>query len=112
MRFGPQCSSEACGFGDLDYSSCSRAWCFPGWSNKPGRNKPAEAELLIYIPRSGNVGSMVFLFFPILNYILFELGFWYFEKNFWVSNTFATMMQLYRHLVAIDVFAAAGKVRP
>ena len=44
---------------------------------------------------------MVFLFFPILNYILFELGFWYFEKNFWVSNTFATMMQLYRHLVAL-----------
>ena len=55
---------------------------------------------------------MVFLFFPILNYILFKLGFWYFEKNFWVSNTFATMMQRYRHLVAIDVFAAAGKGRP
>lgn len=55
---------------------------------------------------------MVFLFFPILNYILFKLGFWCFEKNFWVSNTFATMMQLYRHLVAIDVFAAAGKGRP
>lgn len=46
-----------------------------------------------------------------LNCVLFQLGFWYFEKN-WISSTFATMMQLYCHLVAIDVFAAAGKVRP
>lgn len=42
---------------------------------------------------------------------LFELGFGTL-KNFWVRNTFASMMQLYRHLVATDVFAAAGKVRP
>ena len=110
MRFGPQSSRGACGFGDLDYSGCSRAWCFPGQSNKPGKYKPAEAELLIYIPRSRTDGRMVFLFFPMLNCVLFQLDFWYFEKN-WISSTFATMMQLYCHLVAIDVFATAGKVR-
>lgn len=62
------------------------------------------------MPSSESDGSYgVPIFFPILSLCFVSIRFGVLAEN-WAVKAFARMVQLYRHLVAIGVFAAAGKV--